>query len=70
MAEMTNADSEALAARLTDPATPLPKAMDVLTGDAAAAAGRAFLVSEYETEEGLDTVLREAGRAEQSPSPA
>lgn len=62
MAEMDDAAFDRLAARLTDPATPMPELTNVLTGEAAAAAGRAFLVSEYGSEEALDAVLRAAGR--------
>ena len=62
MAEMTDADYEALAARLTHPDSELPKPENVLTGDAAAAAGRDFMLREYGSQEALDAELRSAGR--------
>ncbi|QJU55810.1 hypothetical protein SCB71_01935 [Herbiconiux sp. KACC 21604] len=62
MAEMTEAQYEAVAARLTDPATPLPAPANVQAGAEAEAAGRALMVKEYGSDEALDTVLREAGR--------
>ena len=58
----TDEDFAALAERLTDPSTPMPKASDVSTGDAAAAHGRALMLREYGSEEALDAVLRRAGR--------
>ena len=62
MVDKTDVEFEALAARLTDPATELPKPVNVSTGEEAAAAGRAFLLGEYGSEEALDAVLRSAGR--------
>jgi hypothetical protein len=62
MAEMTDAEYEALAARLTDPEAELPKPQNVLTGDAAAEAGREFMLREYGSREALDAALRSAGR--------
>lgn len=62
MVDKTDADYEALAARLTDPETPLTAPRNVSTGADAEAAGRAFLVNEYGSEQALDAVLREAGR--------
>lgn len=62
MVEKNEADYEALAARLIDPSIPLPKPQNVLTGKAAAAAGREFMVKEYGSEEALDKALRSAGR--------
>ena len=62
MAEIDDSAFDRLSARLTDPATPMPKTTNVLTGEAAAAAGRAFLVSEYGSEEALAVALRAAGR--------
>lgn len=55
---MTDTNYEELAARLTDPSTPLPDPENVLAGDDAAAAGRAFLLREYGTEEALQRALR------------
>jgi hypothetical protein len=52
----------ALAERLTDPSTPLPKGSEVATGEAAAARGRALMLREYGSEQALDAVLRRAGR--------
>lgn len=62
MAEKTDAEFEALAARLTDPAVALPAPANVLSGAAAEAAGRDFLLSEYGSQESLDDALRSAGR--------
>ncbi|MFK3668830.1 hypothetical protein ACI2IX_01565 [Leifsonia aquatica] len=63
MAEkMTDAEYEQLAARLTDPDHELPKAANVLSGVAAEAAGREFMLREYGSEEALDEALRTAGR--------
>lgn len=55
---MADIDYDELAARLTDPTTPLPAPDAVLTGDAAAAEGRAFLLREYGSEEALQRALR------------
>jgi hypothetical protein len=55
---MADIDYDELAARLTNPATPLPEPDVVLTGDAAAAEGRAFLLREYGSEEALQRALR------------
>lgn len=57
-----DAKFEALTARLTDPATVLPVAVDVATGAEAAARGRALMLKEHGSEEALDVVLRQAGR--------
>lgn len=62
MTDKTDADFDALATRLTDPATKAPRVANVSTGEEAAAQGRAFLVSEYGSEEALDEALRKAGR--------
>lgn len=62
MTEKTEKDYEALAARLTDPAIPVERPANVLTGAAAAAAGRELLLAEYGSAEALDGVLRSAGR--------
>jgi hypothetical protein len=62
MAEMTDADYEALAARLTDPGVELPKPTNVVTGAAAEASGREFMLREYGSPEALDEALRTAGR--------
>ncbi len=48
---------EALAVRLTDPNVPMGEPLQVLTGPAAAAAGRAFLLREYGSEEALREAL-------------
>ena len=62
MAEKKDAEFEALAARLTDPQTVLPKPTNVATGDEAAAAGREFMLAEYGSQPALDEALRSAGR--------
>jgi hypothetical protein len=62
MADATDDDFDALAARLTDPSTELPAPVNVTRGTEAAAAGREFLVTEYGSAEALDAELRAAGR--------
>lgn len=62
MAEKTDPDYDALAARLTDPAHELPTPTGVLVGDAASAAGRKLLIQQYGSAEALSTELRSAGR--------
>lgn len=47
-----------LAARLTDPNVPVRSAGKVRTGAAAAAAGRAFMLKEYGSEEALEAAMR------------
>ena len=58
----TDEDFAALAERLTDPSTPMPKVSEVSTGEAAAAHGRALMLREYGSAAALDAVLRRAGR--------
>ncbi|MGG7464311.1 hypothetical protein [Plantibacter sp. YIM 135347] len=53
-----DADFEALAARLTDPASPAKRSGEVLTGAAAAAAGRAMLLRDFGSDEALATAMR------------
>lgn len=53
----TDEDYEALAARLTDPNVSMGEPLLVLTGPAAAAAGRAFLLREYGSDEALRVAL-------------
>lgn len=65
---MTDTNYDELAARLTDPATPLPEPDAVLTGEAAAAYGRAFLLREYGSEEALQRALRPGRPRVGSPS--
>lgn len=65
---MADTNYDELAARLTDPATPLAEPSAVLTGDAAAAAGRAFLLDEYGSEEALQRALRPGRRRVGAPS--
>jgi hypothetical protein len=65
---MADTNYDELAARLTDPATPLPAPRAVLTGDAAAADGRAFLLREYGSEEALQRALRPGRRRVGAPS--
>lgn len=61
MAGHDEIDYEALAAHLTDPETEIRGLGEALHGEAAAAAGRAFLVREYGSEEALEAALK-AGR--------
>ncbi len=58
----TDEDFAALADRLTDSSTPMPKMSEVSTGAAAAEHGRELMLREYGNEEALDAVLRRAGR--------
>lgn len=58
MADMTDQDYDELAARLTDPNTPLPPPREVQAGTAAEAAGREFLVREYGSIDSVNEVLR------------
>jgi len=69
MAEEHDAEFEALAARLIDPATELPVPTHVTSGDAAAVSGRGFLLSEYGSREALDAALRPAGRPRLGATP-
>ncbi|MFJ8896655.1 hypothetical protein ACIRCZ_18880 [Leifsonia sp. NPDC102414] len=66
---MTDAEYEALAARLTDPDTELPAPHNVLGGRVAEAAGRKFMLSEYGSQEALDAALRTAGRPRLESTP-
>ncbi|GAB2761349.1 hypothetical protein [Sinomonas soli] len=54
-------DYDALAARLTAPGQPLPAAEEVRVGEAAAAGGREFMVSQYGSWEAVEEAIR-AGR--------
>lgn len=65
----TDQEFEALAARLTDPSTPMPMVSDVSTGAEAAAQGRALLLREYGSEEALEVALRRAGRTRLGEQP-
>jgi len=65
---MTDPDYDELAARFTDPATPLPEPGAVFTGAGAAAEGRAFLLREYGNEEALKRALRPGRPRVGSPS--
>ncbi len=59
MATVKNDESyEVLAARLTDPAMPLTPVGDALRGEAAAAAGRAFLLNAYGSEAAVLDAMR------------
>ena len=55
---MADNDYNKIAARLTDPRTQLPEPQNVLTGADAAAAGRAFLLREYGSEEAIARAVR------------
>ena len=56
------ADYDSLAARLTDPQAKLTSAGQVATGEAAAAAGREFLLREYGSPEAVERELVAPGR--------
>ena len=49
---------EARSDRYTDPAIPITPTGDILTGAAAAAAGRSFLIAEYGSEEAVEQLIR------------
>jgi hypothetical protein len=55
-------DYVALEARLTDPDTTLTSAGQVATGEAAAAAGRGFLLREYGSAEAIQRAMVAPGR--------
>ena len=65
---MADTNYNDLATRLTDLATPIPAPSAVLTGDAATAEGRAFLLREYGSEEALQRALRPGRRPAGAPS--
>lgn len=65
----TDKDFTALAERLTDPTTTIPKASEISTSAAASARGRALMVREYGSDEALDAVLRRAGRTRLGEQP-
>ncbi len=65
---MADTNYDELAARITDPATPLPEPGTVFTGATAAAEGRAFLLREYGSEEALQRALRPGRPRVGSPS--
>jgi hypothetical protein len=55
---MADTDYDKLTARLTNQQMPLPEPQNVRTGEAAAAAGHAFLLREYGSEEAIARALR------------
>ncbi|HBS73772.1 MAG TPA: hypothetical protein DEB55_05210 [Microbacterium sp.] len=59
----------ALAERLTDPSTPMPKGSEPASGAEAAAHGRSLMLREYGGEAALDKVLRRAGRTRLGDEP-
>ncbi len=65
----TDEEFEALAERLTDPATPMPRMTNISTGAEAAAHGRALMLREYGSEEALEAELRRAGRTRLGEQP-
>ncbi|MDA3805397.1 hypothetical protein [Clavibacter sp. CT19] len=78
MADMTDEEHEALATRLTDPDRPVEAMGPPLTGEAAAAYGRAFMLREYGSMEAIEKAIEDARRydaekratADPDPSPA
>ncbi|MFT7765543.1 hypothetical protein [Clavibacter tessellarius] len=64
MTDMTEAEYEELARRLTDPATPVRGVGPILTGEAAAAHGRAFMLREYGSMEAVERAIEDARRYE------
>ncbi|OUE23932.1 hypothetical protein BFL36_07045 [Clavibacter michiganensis] len=64
MTDMTEDEYEELARRLTDPATPVRGVGPILTGEAAAAHGRAFMLREYGSMEAIEQAIEDARRHE------
>jgi hypothetical protein len=64
MTDMTDDEHEELARRLTDPEEPMPEPGWVLTGAAAAAYGRAFMLREYGSMEAVEQAIEDARRYE------
>ena len=62
-------DFAALAERLTEPSTSMPKGSEISTGAEAAAHGRALMLREYGSKDALDAVLRRAGRTRLGEQP-
>ncbi len=70
---MAETDYNELAARLTNPDTPIPEPTLVRVGEAASAAGRTFLLREYGSEDAVQRAIRpgrpRVGTAAQGESP-
>jgi len=64
MTDMTDDEHEELARRLTDPEEPMPEPGWVLTGAAAAAYGRAFMLREYGSMKAVEQAIEDARRYE------
>ncbi|OUE29277.1 hypothetical protein BFL35_16000 [Clavibacter michiganensis] len=64
MTDMTEDEYEELARRLTDPDTPVRGVGPILTGEAAAAHGRAFMLREYGSMEAIEQAIEDARRYE------
>ncbi|MFT2753400.1 hypothetical protein [Clavibacter sp. Sh2088] len=64
MTDMRDDEHEELARRLTDPDEPMPEPGWVLTGEAAAAYGRAFMLREYGSMEAIQQAIEDARRYE------
>lgn len=64
MTDMTDDEHEELARRLIDPDEPMPEPGWVLTGEAAAAYGRAFMLREYGSMEAIEQAIGDARRYE------
>jgi hypothetical protein len=64
--DMTEDEYEELARRLTDPATPVLGVGPILTGEAAAAHGRAFMLREYGSMEAIEQAIEDARRYEEA----
>jgi hypothetical protein len=62
--DMTEDEYEELARRLTDPDTPVRGVGPILTGEAAAAHGRAFMLREYGSMEAVEQAIEDARRYE------
>ncbi|WP_317232472.1 hypothetical protein [Clavibacter capsici] len=64
MTDMTEDEYEELARRLTDPDTPVLGVGPILTGEAAAGYGRAFMLREYGSMEAIEQAIEDARRYE------
>lgn len=63
MSELTDQEYDELAARLTDPATPLSAPTQAQTGEAARVAGQEFMLREYGSPEAIaEALVRRSGR--------
>ena len=73
MPDVTDQEYDALAARLTDPNTPIPPPREVQSGAAAGSEGHAFLTREYGSQDGISAAMQRGrprvGDTRRGPSP-